>query len=429
VRALVGGRDFAGSYFNRASQAMRQPGSAFKPFVYAAALEAGYTPATVLTDLDSPIETVQGAWVPEDGHSSASSMTMRTALKTSSNRAAVRMLEDLGIGKAVAYAQRVGFSNMPSVPSLALGAGEVTLEGLTTAYSVFAAGGLRREPVYIRKVEDQTGRVLFQTPYISQQVVTPQTAYLMTSMLSDVINHGTAWRARQLGFKLPAAGKTGTTNEYRDAWFVGFTPRLVSGVWIGFDQPQTIMGGGYAAEVAVPLWAGFMKKATAKDPSEWYAPPAGIVSANVCRLSGKRPTEACYGSTYITDEGTYSNSNSVYTEVFVKGTAPTDYCPVHGITSTWGRIAGWIGGGGSSAPTAPRQERATQAGNHDRNADDVRRADRDDDDDDDAPELARAPEEPKKKRGFWSRVFGIGKDDDKKKEEKRRRDRERDERQ
>lgn len=427
VRALVGGRDFATSNFNRASQAWRQPGSAFKPFVYAAALEAGYTPATVLTDLDSPIATVQGAWVPEDGHSSASSMTMRTALKTSSNRAAVRMLQDLGIGKAVTYAQRVGLTNMPSVPSLALGAGEVTLEGLTTAYSVFAAGGLRREPLYIRKVEDQSGNVLFQAPYVSQQVVTPQTAYLMTSMLSDVVDHGTAWRARQLGFKLPAAGKTGTTNEYRDAWFVGFTPRLVAGVWIGFDQPQTIMGGGYAAEVAVPLWSGFMKKATAKDPSEWYAPPPGVVSANVCRLSGKRPTENCYGSTYIADDGTYSNSNSVYTEYFVKGTAPTDYCPVHGITSTWGRIAGWIGGGGSNAPMTPQQERAAQTGNHDHPAGDVRHADRDDDDDDDAPEIARAPEEPKKKRGFWSKVFGIGRDDDKKKDEKKKKDRDRDE--
>ena len=434
VRALVGGRDFATSNFNRASQAKRQPGSAFKPFVYAAALEAGYTPATVIDDLDSPIATVQGAWVPEDGHSSASSMTMRTALKTSSNRAAVRMLQDLGIGKAVAYAQRVGFSNMPSVPSLALGAGEVTLESLTTAYSVFAAGGLRRTPVYIRKVEDQAGNVLFESPYVSEQVLTPQSAYLMTSMLSDVVNHGTAWRARQLGFKLPAAGKTGTTNEYRDAWFVGFTPRLVSGVWIGFDQPQTIMGGGYAAEVAVPLWSGFMKKATAKDPSEWYGPPPGVVSANVCRLSGKRPTEACYGSPYIDEQGEYKNTNSVYAEYFVKGTEPDEYCHIHGSTSIFNRIAGWVGGGGS--PTAPAQERPSEAANHDRDADDVRHADRDDDDEDDVPEVAKAEEPQKKKRGFWSRVFGGGgktdeeraRDEEKKRkkeEEKRRKERER----
>ncbi|RPI56857.1 MAG: PBP1A family penicillin-binding protein, partial [Lysobacterales bacterium] len=258
VRALIGGRDFKDSNYNRALQAKRQPGSAFKPFVYAAALEAGYTPASVIDRLWEPVDTVQGAWVPEDDHSTADAMTMRTALKTSSNRAAVRMLQNVGIRKAVDYAKRVGVGTMPSVPSLALGAGEVTLESLTTAYSVFAAGGLRRQPVYIKRVEDQSGQTLFEAPYLSDQVISPQAAYLMTNMLADVVNHGTAYGARQQGFKLPAAGKTGTTNEYRDAWFVGYTPRLVSGVWVGFDQPQTIMGGGYAAQVAVPLWAGFM---------------------------------------------------------------------------------------------------------------------------------------------------------------------------
>ena len=411
VRALVGGRDFIASNFNRASQAKRQPGSAFKPFVYAAALEAGYTPASIIDNLNDPIATVQGAWVPEDEHSTAGAMTMRTALKTSSNRAAVRMLQDLGIRKAVDYAQRVGVGTMPSVPSLALGAGEVTLESLTTAYSVFAAGGLRRTPIYVRRVEDQAGQVLFEAPYISQQVITPQTAYLMTNMLADVVDHGTAWRARQLGFKLPAAGKTGTTNEYRDAWFVGFTPRLVSGVWIGFDQPQTIMGGGYAAEVAVPLWAGFMRKATTSDPAEWYAPPPGIVSANVCRLSGKRPVEGCYGSTSVTENGGYASTNNVYTEYFVKGTQPQETCPIHGSTSIFSRIAGWLG----DTPTAPAQERATERTERATEAvgtgeadHDVRHADQNGG----APtDAAQAPEK-KKKRGFWSRVFGRGDDND-----------------
>lgn len=419
IRALVGGRDFLTSNFNRALQAKRQPGSAFKPFVYAAALEAGYTPATVIDRLDDPIDTVQGAWVPEDGHSTAGSMTMRTALKTSSNRAAVRMLEDLGIAKAVSYAQRVGIGAMPSVPSLALGAGEVTLESLTSAYAVFAAGGLRRVPTYIRKVEDVNGQTLFQSPYISEQVITPQTAFLMTNMLADVVDHGTAWRARQLGFKLPAAGKTGTTNEYRDAWFVGFTPRLVTGVWIGFDQPQTIMGGGYAAEVAVPLWSGFMKKATSGDPSEWYTPPPGVVAATVCRLSGKRPAEGCYGATYINENGTYASTSTVYTEYFVKGTAPQEVCPIHGTPSIFGRMAGWFGG----SPSAPSQERSSDVvrtdddGTHDRDRD-VRHADSNDRNE--VPEIQQAPEK-KKKRGFWSRVFGVGddkKDDDRKDDDK-----------
>ena len=412
VRALIGGRDFSKSNFNRALQAKRQPGSAFKPFVYAAALEAGYTPASVIDRLDDPIATLQGDWVPEDGHSSASAMTMRSALKISSNRAAVRMLQDLGIRKAVSYAERVGVGTMPSVPSLALGAGEVTLESLTAGYAVFASAGVRRAPTYIRRVEDQSGQALFVAPYISEQVVSPQTAYLMTSMLGDVINHGTAWRARQLGFKLPAAGKTGTTNEYRDAWFVGYTPRLVSGVWIGFDQPQTIMGGGYAAEVAVPLWAGFMKKATAGDPDDWYSPPKGIVTASVCRLSGKRPAEGCNSAEQINDDGTTSNASTVYTEYFVKGTEPGETCPLHGSQAFVSRVAGWFG----ASPSAPSQERASEAVAHGNEEADVRRADRNDDDDEDKPAEMNQPPEKKKKRGFWSKVFGRG--DDKKDEKK-----------
>jgi penicillin-binding protein 1A len=402
VRALIGGRDFIQSNYNRAIQAKRQPGSAFKPFVYAAALEAGYTPASLIERLDEPIDTIQGAWVPEDGHSTASSMTMRSAIKTSSNRAAVRMIEDLGIKKAVAYAERIGVGTMPSVPSLALGSGEVTLESLTTAYSVFASAGVRRPPVYIKRVEDIDGQVIYTAPSDSEQVISQQTAFLMTHMLADVVNHGTAWRARQLGFKLPAAGKTGTTNDYHDAWFVGYTPRLVTGVWIGFDQPQPIMSSGYAAEIAVPLWAGFMKKATANDPSEWYKAPKGVVAANVCRLSGKRPTEACYGDHVEMEDGNYRSASSVYTEYFVSGTAPDGTCPVH--RSIDSRVAGWFGG---MSPTAPQQNPAIYGRSGD-----------DDDDEDDRRAEARSeegsrevkPQPEKKKRGFWSRVFGIGKD-------------------
>jgi len=412
VRALIGGRDFVTSNFNRALQAKRQPGSAFKPFVYAAALEAGYTPASIIDRLDDPIATVQGAWVPEDEHSTASSMTMRTALKTSSNRAAVRMLQNVGISKAVSYAERVGIGTMPSVPSLALGAGEVTLESLSFGYSVFAAGGLRRTPTYIRRVEDQNGQVIFQAPYVSEQVITPQTAFLMTNMLQDVVDHGTAWRARQLGFTLPAAGKTGTTNDYHDAWFVGFTPRLLTGVWIGFDQPQTIMGGGYAAEVAVPLWTGFMRRATAHDPAEWYQPPPGIIAVNVCRLSGKRPVEGCYGATYVRDDGTYANSSSVYTEYFVKGTEPTDLCPIHGTPSFFGRVAGWIG---VSPPAAPPQERPSDVIASREEPPDVQHADRRDESASDV----QSPPEKKKKRGFWSRVFGVGDDEGKERKKKK----------
>jgi membrane peptidoglycan carboxypeptidase len=211
---------------------------------------------------------------------------------------------------------------------------------------------------------------------------------------------------------LPAAGKTGTTNDYHDAWFVGFTPRLVSGVWIGFDQPQTIMGGGYAAEVAVPLWAGFMRKATTGDPSEWYSPPKGVVATNVCRLSGKRPVEGCSGATYITDTGDYATASSVYTEYFVKGTQPAGYCEIHAHRSIDSRVAGaWLG----TSPSPAAQERAEiAAGPPDADREDVRHADRTADQQ--AQDAQTAPE-PKKKRGFWSKVFGVGGDNDDRKKE------------
>ncbi|MBA3270819.1 MAG: PBP1A family penicillin-binding protein, partial [Acidobacteria bacterium] len=355
VRAMIGGRDFIQSNYNRATQSKRQSGSAFKPFVYAAALEAGYTPSSIIDGLNEPTDTPQGAWLPEDGHSTASAMTMRTALKTSSNRAAVRMIQDVGLGKAADYAARVGVSDMPKVPSAALGAGEVTLESLTAAYAVFASSGVRRTPTYVTRVEDQAGEVLFTAQSEAHQVINEQTAYLMTHMLADVIDHGTAWKARQLGFKLPAAGKTGTTNDYHDAWFVGYTPRLVTGVWVGFDQPQTILGGGYAAEVAVPLWAGFMRKATEGDPKDWYKAPKGIVAAQVCRLSGLRPVEGCHGAVTIEDGGSYTTGSSVYTDYFVAGTVPKGSCAIHGELALEGRSA-WSGG--VYAPSNATQDRA-----------------------------------------------------------------------
>ena len=183
VRAMVGGRDFEKSNFNRATQAKRQPGSAFKPFVYAAALERGFTPGTVLTNLDDPIMTLQGAWVPEDEHSEGSSMTMRAALKTSSNRAAVRMLEDVGIPVTVDYAKRLGVGSVPSVPSLALGSGEVTLSSMTAAYAAFANGGMVQAPMLVRRVETTQGEVLYTAKQEPQQAVSEQTAFLMSNMV------------------------------------------------------------------------------------------------------------------------------------------------------------------------------------------------------------------------------------------------------
>ena len=203
---MVGGRDFAEQRFNRAVQARRQAGSAFKPFVYAAALEQGYTPATLISRLNEPIPTLNGPWAPEDRHQSGGAMTMRAALRTSSNRAAVRLLEEIGIPAAAEYAERLGVGAVPTVPSLALGSGEVTLMSMTAAFGAFANQGVLFTPALIRRVETIDGRVLYQQAPKPQRVVSENTAFIMTSMMADVIDGGTASQARTLGFALPAAG-------------------------------------------------------------------------------------------------------------------------------------------------------------------------------------------------------------------------------
>jgi membrane carboxypeptidase/penicillin-binding protein len=418
VRAMVGGRDFGESRFNRATQAKRQSGSAFKPFVYAAALEAGLSPASLITNLNSPTLTPQGAWVPEDEHSTATSMTMRSALRMSSNRAAVQVLNTIGIPSAVSYAEKLNVGTPPSVPSLALGASDVTLISLTAAYGAFANGGVVRTPVLIRRVEDSDGKVLYQDPGKSQRAVSDSTAFLMASMLSDVINHGTAYRARQAGFTLPAAGKTGTTNEYLDAWFVGFTPHLVTGVWVGFDQPKTIVSNGYAGELAVPVWTGFMKVATKGHKPEWFDRPANVIGVNVCRMSGKLPNAGCSNVATADDYGNLLLKSMVYTDYFVKGTQPTSPCPLH--------ASPYIDAVAASAAPSGHQPPALPAGG-DRGAWPLPSA-QGTTGMNPPPSPANAPvtggkvepDPQPKKRGFWSRLFGKGKSDEEKKEEEER---------
>ena len=328
VRAMVGGRSFDQNRFNRVTQAKRQPGSAFKPFVYAAALERGYTPATLIQTLNTPLMTVQGAWMPSD-HSARSVMTMRSALRSSSNHAAVQMLQQVGIPAAVKAAERLGVGSMPSVPSLALGSGEVTLMAMTAAFSAFANQGMLPAPVLIRRVEGDEGEVLFTASTQAERAVSEATAFLMTSMLADVVNAGTAWQARRVGFTLPAAGKTGTTNEYRDAWFVGYTTQLATGVWVGYDQPRTIIGGGYAGDLAVPLWGRFMVAATRDHKPEAFKAPKTVTSATICRLSGKLATESCRDADVLDEGGGSTRRSTVYNEFFVRGTEPIDYCLSH----------------------------------------------------------------------------------------------------
>jgi penicillin-binding protein 1A len=421
VRALVGGREFTESRFNRAIQAKRQSGSAFKPFVYAAALEAGYTPATLITRLNDPLLVNQEEWLPEDEHSDADSMTLRAALRTSSNRAAVQLLNTVGIPKAVTAAQKMNVGTPPSVPSLALGASDVTLAALTAAYGAFANGGIVRKPILIRRVEDRDGNVLYNEPGKADRAVSEATAFLMASMLADVVNAGTAYRARQSGFTLPAAGKTGTTNDYVDAWFVGFTPKLVTGVWIGFDQPRTIIRNGYAGEIAVPLWASFMKVATKDDKPEWLARPANVIGTNVCRISGKLPAGGCDHVEVVNRDGLVEKRSMIYTDYFVKGTQPTEECALHPDRGFLDALAGVFGKdsgpppmpvGATGLPSTPPPAHSTATTG--------------------APAAKPAPAEAEpapqqKKRGFWSRIFGGGRDkdddkDDKKKDDERKKE-------
>jgi penicillin-binding protein 1A len=202
-------------------------------------------------------------------------------------------------------------------------------------------------------VEDSDGNVLFQDPQASQRAVSPATAFLISSMLADVVNSGTGYRARQSGFALPAAGKTGTTNEYVDAWFIGYTPQVVTGVWIGFDQPRTIIANGYGGELAVPIWATFMKTATRNDKREWFDRPRDIVGASVCRVSGKLANSGCGSVMSVSADGYLQSRSQVYTDYFAKGTEPTTLCPIH-VTPNYGDTLAAVATSGdlSSVPAA-----------------------------------------------------------------------------
>jgi penicillin-binding protein 1A len=344
VYALVGGRDFRESSFNRATQARRQAGSAFKPIIYAAALERGYAPGTLLKDLDTPIDGAD-SWMPGGEHERAE-YTLRRALKVSSNRAAAQLLQQVGMTTTLYYAQRLGIeSQLPMVPSLALGTGEVTLLELTAAYSAFANKGSVAAPRLLLRVEDADGTGIWFADEHHVQAISPTTAYLMSSMLSDVVSSGTGTRARAAGFTLPAAGKTGTTDDYADAWFIGYTPKLLTGVWFGLDQPAPIMREGFGGTVAVPAWARFMSAATRGSKPEWYRMPSDVEKVAICRLTGMRAGPRCdaahddpapqdaaaiaAGHAPTVAVPADPDEPAVYEDLFPVGSIPSEMCPLH----------------------------------------------------------------------------------------------------
>jgi penicillin-binding protein 1A len=354
VLALVGGRSFAESPYNRATQAHRQAGSAFKPIIYAAALERGYAPGSMLRDLDTPIAAYGSDWLPGGEHED-NEYTLRRALQVSSNRAAAQLLQHVGINTAVDYAHRLGItSRLPHVPSLALGTGEVTLLELTASYGVFANQGMLATPRFISRIEDANGLTVWSGPVDARRAISQTTAFLMSSMLADVVAGGTASGARGAGFTRPAGGKTGTTDDYADAWFIGYTPHLVAGVWFGLDRPAPIMTRGFAGVVAVPAWARFMKAATTNDKPDWYAVPGDVEKVTICRLSGARATEACRHAVSPDAPATAAEPGvegmwpfavqplpaaglarerasrpNIYEDFFPLGTVPSELCPLH----------------------------------------------------------------------------------------------------
>lgn len=333
VRAMVGGRNFKHSNFNRAVQAQRQPGSAFKPFIYISAIDNGYTPADIVLDAPIVLDLPNGdVWKPHNfSKKFLGEITMRRALNKSINVAAVRILLSLGPVSAISFAHRLGIkSDLQNVYSLALGTSEVNLLELTSAYGTMAAGGIRAEPLFVKQIVDRDGKVLEENAVYREEVLSPQTSYMITNMLESVINEGTGRGARLLGFNEPAAGKTGTTDDYTDGWFIGFTPEVVVGVWTGFDEKKQMGNDMTGARAALPIWTAIMQAYYRDHSGEPFPAPEGIVHRVVCEESGALSVAGC---------------QHVRREIFIEGTEPRQYCE-RGI-STIDDLPGYSGYGAS----------------------------------------------------------------------------------
>ena len=361
VLALVGGFSYDQSQFNRATQAQRQPGSSFKPFVYSAALDNGYTPSTVV--LDAPIEIDQGPgmapWRPENYSTGKyyGPQTLRFGIEQSKNVMTVRLAQDVGMPLITEYAKRFGvYDDLPNYLSYALGAGETTVLRMTQAYAMFANGGKRIKATLIDRVQDRYGHTIYRhdarecrgcdaakwanqpEPALvdrREQVLDPMTAYQITSMMEGVVQRGTATVVREVG--KPVAGKTGTTNDEKDAWFIGFTPNLTVGCYVGYDKPRHLGRGATGGHIAAPIVKDFMKLALADKPGVPFTPPPGI---KLIRIDAKTGLRAGPGS------------SGVIVEAFKPGTAPPDSYSVIGYTDSEGR----------SLTVSPEADRAIRSG-------------------------------------------------------------------
>ena len=341
VKAMIGGYDFKKSQFNRAVQAKRNPGSAFKPIIYAAAIDKGVTAATIFDD--APVEYDSGkekAWKPKNyDNIYRGAVTMREALTNSINVVSVKILETIGVNYAIEYAQKLGITSpLSNNLTLALGSSSVTPLEMTIAYATFASGGYRVTPYFITKVVDGDGKVLEEmptpqipvftpmtsavrlisaeeekpaapaSPLTPVQVISPETSYIITNLMENVVSSGTGQRARALG--RPVAGKTGTTNDMKDAWFIGFVPQLVAGVWVGYDHEKSLGSGGSGGQAAAPIWTDFMQRSLAGIPVQNFGAPSNVTFALIDTRTGRLAREGGDASAM---------------ECFIAGSEPTIY--------------------------------------------------------------------------------------------------------
>ena len=318
ILALIGGKDFEQSQFNRAVQAKRQPGSGFKPFIYTAAIDNGARPIDILYDTPFSIIGEDGQeWSPENfDRIFRGPVTLREALAKSINVISARLIEKVTPQQTIFYASNMGIkSPLSPYPSLALGTSEVSLQEMVSAFSVFPNQGIKVEPKYILKITDRYGNILEEHKTSQkEEVLSAQTAYIMTTMLQSVINKGTGWGARARGFYHPAGGKTGTSDNCTDNWFVGFTPQITAGVWIGYDDKTVIGENITGAHTTLPVWSDFMIKAHDTLKVEDFDIPPGIIFKTVCLESGLLATDRC---------------PRIIIDIFTEETVPKEYCDLH----------------------------------------------------------------------------------------------------
>ena len=308
IRALVGGRDYAQSKFNRAlAPANRQVGSAFKPFVYTVAFSHGLLPSAAISDGPIRPGEIEGAGTWSPGNSDGTyggTMPCSYGLIHSRNTMSVRVGQFAGLDAVQKVANELGISqSVPHGPAIYIGSFETDLKDLTSAYAVFPNAGVRKQAYIIERIDNQQHKPIYLAAHISVPTLDPGAAWMTSRLMQEVLTEGTAASSRSLGFKLPAAGKTGTTNDYKDAWFLGYTSTLTCGVWVGFDQPTTIIPHGYGAALALPVWVQVMNKASRHYPAEPLEPTMPLQHATVCSISNQLATTGCMstGTAYDID--------------------------------------------------------------------------------------------------------------------------------